>query len=522
MKQYVLVAIAAIAWFGHAQAAPPTWCKGATFEFGDYELRELQRKTDPDRTMQALVKATCSGSPAAEAHKAEIDAARASWGKKFGLAEDDWAEVVAYAQDSSHNLFRAEFSTKDITKFTPVDQYRLIAKGWADDSRDPEPMYYTDIVERSLTEAGRVAFLGWCLDRSIHGDEDDATKWAVCQGDIDRFDPAGLFQELHADPHDGSAKFLIRLRGVALVDKLKDYSEAKARLIKKDDEYGKLFEVAAKGRAEWAKLVGTNTQLLDLVLQMDAANGFHSRKLLDGCEARTAEALAAAVSQIPAKEFSGMSDVRDDPYGGFAHRARDVLARRPQVSVAAIAYAECQPTTGIGKYAAYLIAGTPTARGPRSYALTTIMGTEFKFDDVKKGKLSLPDFRTRPYPGGDQVGSAGGVVKSVKAGDKDMVTVGLEKLIIMQEDCMKSHDTGRITRLRPDGSLEYESICDKWQTVPHDHSWGEFKINPAHAKLLKPGVLFSATYGHSPSDVLATWASKNAKLPSTVLGATVK
>jgi hypothetical protein len=129
------------------------------------------------------------------------------------------------------------------------------------------------------------------------------------------------------------------------------------------------------------------------------------------------------------------------------------------------------------------------------------MGETFKFDDTDARKLSYPKFGTRPYQrSGGAISSAGGVVKSVKPG-KDALDVSLEKTSVVQEDCLQSHHTNRISRLRPDGTLEYESICDKTAMVKHDTTWNNFRVNPAHAKWLKPGVQSSAVMSNKFGDV---------------------
>src|SRR4051794_15418780 len=98
-----IVCASVLAWFGRPQAANagvPAWCNGKTYEVSDYELRQLQDKSNPEALLESLGKASCSASAEADAHRGEIDAARAAWGKKYGMADADWAEAVAYAEDS--------------------------------------------------------------------------------------------------------------------------------------------------------------------------------------------------------------------------------------------------------------------------------------------------------------------------------------------------------------------------------------------------------------------------------------
>jgi hypothetical protein len=518
-KQIILVAGAIISLAASAHADTPAWCGGATFDVGSYDVATLGQADKPRDTLIALAKATCSNSDAAQAHRAEIDTARAAWGKRYGMAEDDWAEPLAW--DKAGGETDADFSGNTLATLTPVDQYYAIARGFGDIAKDP--LYVSDALDAQLSETGRLAFVAYCLTRgSVAGGADsDVVKWAVCQDDLDKLDLAKVYSELHADPHPGNVKFAIRVQAAELQAALAQLRDAKAKLIAKDGEYGRVFDVAAKARGEWAKTIGTKTALLDLVQAMDSAVVFHSRKQLDGCEAKTAAALATAVSAIPAKAFTGMHDNRDDPTESFAKQARNVLATSPDVTLAAIAYSECQPKTGTGNYAANLLDGVPTARGPRDYALAALLATDFKFDDTNQKGLAAPKLGQRPYPYGQAPMSVGGTVKSVKL-EGDTLVVAPEKTSERVEDCVKEHQ-GQVVRIRPDGSLEREIICDRTAMVTRDTSYvADFKINPTGQKWLKPGVRFSATYANTTMDVIAVWPSKTASLPSMVLGGLVK
>jgi hypothetical protein len=227
------------------------------------------------------------------------------------------------------------------------------------------------------------------------------------------------------------------------------------------------------------------------------------------------------VATLPAKAFTAMHDVRDDPFAGFAAAAGPLLVNTPVVNLAASAFVECNKGTATADFLGEYLQRVPGERGPRNAALGAIMGETFKFDDTEAKKLQYPSFGTRPYQrSGGAIRSAGGVVKSTKP-EGDALTVNLEKTSVVQEDCVASHKTHRLSRIRPDGVLEYESICDKTAMVKHDTTWSNFKVNPAHAKWLKPGTQFSSVMGSKLGDVIATWPNKNAKTPSMVLGATL-
>jgi hypothetical protein len=108
-------------------------------------------------------------------------------------------------------------------------------------------------------------------------------------------------------------------------------------------------------------------------------------------------------------------------------------------------------------------------------------------------------------------------VRSVKRSGAT-VTVEVDKTLVTQQDCLASHSTGRVSRVRDNGSVEYERVCDRSGTVVHDHTWTPFELSAKYAAWLKPGVVFSAVDG----DVIAIWPSKTAKAPSIVLGGEVK
>jgi hypothetical protein len=527
MKQYLIILVAGFTWLGGASAASagsPAWCGNAKLDANSSDVRNLSAK-DPTQVVEAIVTVLCSGSAEVDAHRGQAESARTAWSKKLGMKDADWADAVTYAADKHHDL-GTDLSAKGLAALTPIDQYVAIRNGFRDanSATISDELYATDALGAHLTEVGRLAYVESCLKNdSVARADGDVVKWAICQPDIDALDAAKLADQLRADTaHDGTARMLLRFKALELPDALADYNERKAKVFKKDDVYKKIFEVALKARAEWAQGIGANARLLQLVEDADSGALFHSRKLLEGCEARTAEALAAAVSTIPAKSFAAMHDLRDDPFKGFAAAAGPLLVNTPAVNLAATAFAECTPETATGDFLAAFLQEVPGVRGPRSAALGAVLGETFTFDDTSAKKLEYPAFKARPYRrSGGAINSAGGVVKSVKP-DKDALAIDLEKTSVVQEDCVQSHRTHRLSRIRPDGTLEYESICDKTAMVKHDTTWTNFKVSTAHAKQLTRGVVFSAVQHGKLGDVIAIWPSKAAKTPSMVLGATLR
>lgn len=516
----VLFVIAWAAGPRTAWADLPAWCGRASFDASGSDLNDLKR-SEPEYVVRALAKTRCSTSPEVVPNHPNIDAARQAWGKKLGMVDADWADAVAFIDNRDGNYPKVEYSTKDLAKLTPMDQWRAIRDGLETDGRHlADALYAADALHGRLTEVGRLALLEWCLQQDV--EHDSIGHWAICQADADQWDFPKFAAQLRADTaHDGGTKMLLRFRAVELAKRLEEAAEKRDRLFKQDETYKKMFEVALKARVEWAKGVGTNTKLLELVQAMESATFAGSRKQFAGCEQTTAGALAAAVATIPAKAFAGMADVRDNPFEGFAHAAGPVLVKTPVVNLAAIAYSLCHKT-GTADWLRATLQQVPGVRGPRSAALTALYDEKFEFDDVKARPPRYPDVGTRPYArSGGSITSAGGVVAKVTM-EKEHATVALKKTMAKRLACVQSKPTNRLARIHPDGRLEYESICLKSEVVTYDTTWSDFKINPAQAPILEAGVKFSAVYGDKFHDVVAIWSNANATTPTEVLGARLK
>ncbi|MCE9576056.1 MAG: hypothetical protein K8W52_23090 [Deltaproteobacteria bacterium] len=529
MKQHIAIAIA-LGALGAARtaAAAPSWCKDAAFD-GDVDLKDLTDK-DPEKVIITFAHAACAPTPEVETHKAEIEQNRAAWGKRLGMVESDWGDVVAYVNANEGRNTRLNLSTKDATKFTPIDQFIAITEGFPrPDGYGPykEPIYVTDMCDAQLSEVGRYGYIKECLrsdSASVTSNAPPAAEWAVCQGDMEKFDLAKFQSELRADTgHTGDVKMVLRFQTFSLKSALKEHAAAVEKAKGVDPVYAKMFEIASKTRGEWAAGLGTNSELIGLALKVEAASFAGSRRLFEGCEETTAAALATAVAKVPASTWKGMKDVRFDPFGGFTASAGPVLATIPEVSLAAIPYVLCRPTTGTSGFLLNAIGATPGFRGPRTTVLSRLLLEKFQLDDVNERLLWPDSDRNWSRSGGSNM-SSGGVVAKVTI-EGDIATVQLERLLVKTEECTQRHSTNRLARIRADGTLEYEQICDKTEMVTHDEQWADFKINKAYAPLLKKGVKFSAVNSDDPKrgmDVVAIWPNKSAVTPSWLLGAAVK
>jgi len=527
MKLFVLASLAGAALLGAtgvASAAPAAWCKDA--QAHDPDLKDLSSK-DVRTVIGAFVAAECAPNAEVEDHRADIEKARAAWSKRLGMTEADWADAVAYVKIHDDYSIPAEVATKTLATASPLDQYSIIVKA-TDSQSQFDTLYAADMFEPNLSESGRYAFLAkTCFDQNLNVVRDDGgltgaeVWWAICQPDFERFNLAKLLDEVRADTtHDGALKMKLRVAVYDLPKRIKDHADEVQKVLKHDDANKKLFEVAAAARTEWTATTGKRSKLLDLVLAMESAKIAQSRKQFEGCTETTSAALAEAVSStITARSLTGMFDERDSPNSGFASKAASVLGQSPAVTLAAIAYTLCEPKTDLTGFLESILSYAPASRGPRSAAASKIRATKLTYDSMEaKLKYLAPAPYGRNYMDGEsRPSSAGGGVKGLTKKD-DEVEVQLEKTLVQQRDCLKSHSTGRVARIRDSGSVEYESVCDKSGVVTHDHTWFNFRVLAKYAPLLKPGVMFSA----AGKDVIAIWPNKNAKAPSLVLGGAVK
>jgi hypothetical protein len=517
MHKFNVVFIAsALAWVGHpssASADVPAWCGGATFK-DRLDLNDLSSK-DPEKIVVTFAQAVCAPTPEAEAHKAEIETARQAWSQKLGMIEADWADVVAFAKGKSYKITA---STNNFAAYTPIDQYVAITERFSQRPGVDDYLYVADMFEQQMTEVGRLGIIERCL--GYHSDT-PSVEWAICQPDIDKLDMAKFATQLRSDTaHLGDMRMTLRFAAYEDSKLLKDHVAEVAKLFKRDDAYKRIFDITAKARTEWESGPGTNTQLLALVQQMDSAAISQSRKQIEGCEPKTTAALTAEVSKVPASVFKGMHDTRYNE--SFATTAAPALTAFPAVNLAAIAYSLCQPKAATTKFLTNGLQETAGYRGPRTAALTRISSENIELDD-KNAHVSYPGFDSRPYRANIHSDlSVGGAIASTKV-EGDIVTVTLEPMMVTYDDCVVSHTTNKISNIRNDGRVEYQSVCDRSAMVAHDEAWGPFAVKKMYAPLLKKGVVFSlVTADNGDAEIVAIWPNKKAKVPNWIVGGKVK
>lgn len=539
MNKLIATGVVAVLCHVGTASAAPAWCKQLPTSV-DYNLRDLSAD-EPVTVLITLAFATCRPTPEASAAAAQIEASRQAWGKKFSMSDADWADVVALSQtergSSGRPLKLPVLSVKDYTKATPLDQYSVIyqkldsARGLGLDFAGGD--YAADMFEPGLSETGRFAVVDACLDFNPNATNAPAF-FAMCQADLDTFDRTKFLTELRTDTAhaaDGAWRQYLRLRLATVAKRMTAHAEQVKKILAKDEQYKKLWDGAAKGRAAYAA-VNIDKSLAALAARLDTAVVFQSRKMFEGCEAETEAAVDKIIREkVSASAFKDFP--RDQPAGKFDYEspnriatptfgtaAGPILADIPELMYAMNPYIMChKPDDQMSDFLKGLLAYRPQLRGPRRAALAGMLREKIVLDDLN-AKVEYP-YSEQPYPTSNPTTStAGGVVSTVKDDeeDKNYVLVEFAKVMEKGEDCIQSHYTNRVTRVNSDGSLSYEFICDKWGPVTYDVTPAGMRILKKYKPLLKKGVQF-AQYGGL---LVAAWPSKTAKVPSHILGVEVK
>ena len=543
MNKLVAIAVGVVISIGHvgaALAAPPAWCKG--MEGNDrYDLNDLSKGLDDlDDVIVTFAQATCLPSPEAEANKAQIDKARAAWSKKMLMTENDWADVVEFSQmraserswgniainTGGQKMGIGDSLKRPWTGFDAIDQWILINNdvgGSGDMSLDHN--YFVDALGPNLTETGRAAYVRTCVK------SDNPVQWAMCQDDIDKLDFPKIATELRAlTTYTGAPKMIVRVAIQQLKSKLAKHAAEVKALVAKDPGYQRLFDAAATVNKDWAARYTKDTGLIALAQQMDDARATNSRRAFKDCRDKTWTAWKAAVAALPAKKFEGMND--DKSKGkAFSDDAMGPLISDPNVYLASIAMVTCN-TKGLEKderadHMIELLAGAmnrwPGFRGPRTATESVIMTTGVELDD-RDAKLSYPSV-TREFGGGNnggkyinegKYGGTGTLASVKKSGDTAVIT--FKKQLAKQEQCATVRYSNRISQIRSDGGIVYQSTCTSWETITVNNAPDPQTVYAKYVDGLKPGMTVSVA-----SDIVAaSWASPKAKVPTTVFGVVVK
>src|SRR3569833_1979218 len=231
---------------GTALAGPPAWCKDASAD--EPRMSDMGSKDSAD-VLKAFVAAECHPNAEVEAHRADIEKARAAWSKRLGMAEEDWADAVAYVNLGNGNP-KAELTTKKFLEMTPVDQWIAMGRADSDSQGGMDGFYVADIFDAKLSEVARLGLIDECI-RS-----DSAIRWASCQDDIDKLDFTKLFEQVHADSnHSPELRQKIRMTAYGLPSRLKEHAEKVEKRKGEDPAWKKAFVFAVCSRGVWASFV---------------------------------------------------------------------------------------------------------------------------------------------------------------------------------------------------------------------------------------------------------------------------
>ncbi|MBA3453161.1 MAG: hypothetical protein H0T42_08715 [Deltaproteobacteria bacterium] len=546
MNKLIAIAVGAVISVGHvgaALAAPPAWCKSVP-KNDRYDLADLSKGLDDlADVVVTFAYATCSPTPEAEANKDQIAKARAAWSKKLMMTEDDWADVGELAEMRSNernydssiriNTNGQEMGIGDSlkrpwTSFDAIDQWVLILNGVGgsgDFTLDDN--YFVDSLGQNLTETGRAAYIKVCIE------DKSPVQWAMCQADIDRLDYTKLATELRTlKTYTGAPKMMVRVKIQKLKAALVKHAATVKALIAKDAGYQRLFDVAKTVNAEWTSRYTKDAALIALAKEMDDARATNSRKAFAGCQDKTWAAFKAAVSAIPAKKWEGMTEDRKNAKS-FSAVAMGPLISDPNVYLAAVAMVTCN-TKGLEKdgrndHSIEMLSDAmnrwPGFRGPRNATQSMIMTTGVELDD-RDAKLDYPGV-LRYFSSGmgrgegknineGKYGGIGTVASVKKSGDTALIT--FKKEMVKQEQCASSRTSNRISQIRSDGVLVYQSTCTSWETVTVDKSSDPQTVYARYVDGLKPGMKVTV----EGDIVTGAWANNKAKVPAMVFGAPVK
>lgn len=526
---------------GSSSEAAPAWCAGANGQrldsFGN--LEDALEHDDPRYELMSLTRRLCDPDSEDKERQRDLENALKRWAKRLDLADSEWADIADYATlDQGNRMsgkvelappagatgfsdpFKRAWSSLD-----PIDQWALIdidTGGSGELALDDH--YLVDGLGLGLSETGRLAYVSQCIHT-----RDQPVTWAMCQRDLDRLDWKRISAELRANKvYRGADKVRIRIRMDELKKELVAHAAKVKKLIASDPGYAKMFELANATIEDWNARYQSHGELLSLVAAMDDARATHSRKAFAGCEEKSWAAWKAAVAEIPAARFEGMHDA---PGESFLDKAMGPVISHPTAYLAAIALTTCA-VEGRERNAEQdvLIRALgdamqrwPGFRGPRTATETAIMGAGIELDD-RDAKLEYPSvFRQFASGGGSRWGGGAGVIAKLKAGagsgkNQGKTNVEFKKQMVKQVQCAQSKSTGRITQIRPDGTLIYESRCVKNETVIVDKSDDPQNVNPRYLEGVKPGMFVTII----EDVVLGVWAKPGSAKPTMVFGVAVK
>jgi len=393
-----------------------------------------------------------------------------------------------------------------------IEQFAILANTSDSDSSS----YVADALEDQLTALGRMGFVTQCLKSY------NPVLWAICQPDVDAFDPAKALGEIKADTkHQEWERAAMKAAVEAYKGALSEHATKVKATMEKDTAYKKMFEIASSTRKAFASTQGK--ELRALTLTMDDARTTRSRKALEGCEDKVWTAWKTAVSAIPAKRFSlAYKDMITEVF----EPAAATIAGDPNGYLAAVALGACfgEKPDMLVKYVRHALLFWPGFRGPRNAAHLALVQANLTLDD-RDAKLKMPQVDRRSLftgngNGGDlsNGGYARAPIVSVKAsGPLTHVTFGPTKT--KETQCTDYRPGKRLSRIESDGRLVYEGSCGKYAQVMVDHDPPKPVDTPSrYAAAVKVGMIATVV----EQALLLAQPNLTATAPSVVFGAPVK
>ncbi|MBL9018067.1 MAG: hypothetical protein JNL83_28030 [Myxococcales bacterium] len=472
---------------------------------------------EPRWVVYYIVGASCKPDSETNSMQKELESAKKKWSAKLDMQEQDWADAAEWASEGQGTRMNTNLKhekKRARSAMTPGQQFAFIDFDFSEDGA----AYDADTLGDKLSEVGRYAYIKKCMKDK--GDE-NAANWAMCQPDIDAFDPKKFSSELRMDTGiTGAERMEIRLRYVTFQDELKEHAAKVKELQAKDAGYATMFKTAAQGRADFK--AKADPEVVKLLADMDDARATNSRKAFDGCSDRTWPAWKKAVSAIEAKKFANFK--REPGDENLIVQAMAVVIGDPNGYMATVAHYICEGLGGergsmdyFTKAAGNTASRWPGFRGPRTAALTSMMLNGVTLDD-RDARIDYPDVNHGWMSQNMSSGGGGrGVVAKVEVkGDKAKVT--FKKEFEKQEQCTNWKSSNRITQITSSGSVIYESWCTASKSVTVDTSFPPQTVKARYVEGLKPGMAWSST-----EDVGGVAYPKNgAKLPSLFSGAVLK
>jgi hypothetical protein len=496
--------------------AAPEWC--AKLGGDKPDLKRLEGTNAVDALAELLAFECTPG----EGDKAPFEAAKTRWVAQLHMKTDaDWADAATWLAKGASNYQDlgsiVSFDNKLAwSTLNPLGQFGGLTQGFRSiKGYGPENSwdyaYPADALGPHLTELGRAGLIQSCMREEI------PAAWAICQPDIDLLDVEKAWADLAASAGPGDQRTKVRLRLSQLPEALAEHAKKVKAARASDPAYEKMFELAKAPRAEFDALWKSNPGLVDLALTMDDARMTSSRKLMEGCTEKTAAAWKAAVAKMPAKGFEGFDEK------GFEQQAVVHIMSTPEGAIAAAAGYTCArvtnasamtlPWTEVGSVMEY----TPTLRGPRLAADLAIRSANLQLDDAS-AHIGLPS-ATRSCWFDGKIGAAAmpGVVAGLTPVGKDKVKVTFKHETAKQDNCVSAKSLNRISYIRNDGSVVYQSVCLKWETVTLDVTREPDEVAKEYAVGVKPGMK-----AHVGSGVVSAAWNKGKKAPVVVFGVLLK